>query len=225
MNVVTHRHSESKPWTYEDLNALQHDVKKEVRSGQPGKIIFSEVAPVITLGKRNTSEDLLLTPDEYKRRGISILEVSRGGRATYHGPGQWVVFIVEKLEKLTGDSRGVRKLVDGLFSAMLEVVREEFPGAEIREGKEAGIWSDAGEAGAKIAALGVQIEEGVVLHGFSVNVFRTSTSFQGLNPCGLTAPVGYLEDASERSPEVRSMVFLAWRDKLGAALKRSFPAL
>lgn len=220
--IEIHRHTLERPWTYRALDLLQSEIRTEVLAGKPGRILFSEVAPVITLGRRRTSEDLLFSPREYEKKGIELLEVSRGGRATYHGPGQWVVFVVGSLEKMTGDRRGVRKLVDGLFSVMLEVCRSRYPCAEIREGKEAGIWSEAGERGAKLAALGVQIERGVVLHGFSVNVFQTTTSFQGLNPCGLEAPVGYLESADLSETE-RERAFLEWRERIEAALQRRFP--
>lgn len=220
--IETHRHSEKDPWTYQRLDLLQGEIRDGVLEGKPGRILFSEVAPVITLGRRRTEEDLLADPEEYAKRGIQLMDVSRGGRATYHGPGQWVVFVVGSLETMTGDRRGVRKLVDGLFQAILEVCRMRFPAAEIREGKEAGIWTKSGGQASKVAALGVQIDRGVVLHGFSVNIFKTETSFYGLNPCGLQAPVGYLEPA-DLPVEMREQAFLDWRERIEISLRKQFP--
>lgn len=220
--IQTHRHSEKSPWTYRELDRLQGEIRDEVLSGKPGRILFSEVAPVITLGRSRTAEDLLLADAEYAKLGIELLNVSRGGRATYHGPGQWVVFIVGSLEAMTGDRRGVRKLVDGFFQAMLALCCTRFPRAEIRHGKEAGIWSEPGSTGVKLGALGVQIDRGVVLHGFSLNIFQTPTSFLGLNPCGLRAPVGYLE-TGVLSEVQREKAFLAWREKIEIVLLRHFP--
>ena len=212
-----HRHTEKSPWTYEALDVRQREIRDAVLAGERGVVLLSEVAPVVTLGRRKTHEDLLLPPGDYIRRGIALFEASRGGRATYHGPGQWVVFVVDSLERLTGDRRGVRKFVCALFNVALEICRERFPLAEIREGAEAGVWSEPGVRGLKLAAMGVQIDQGIVQHGFSLNVFSTPQSFFGINPCGLSAGVGFLESAS--SPE--SMEY--WRTRLERVLSSAFP--
>lgn len=216
-SIEVHRHSASSPWTYQQLDERQRSIRDEVLAGGKGKILFSEVAPVITLGRGRVEEDLLLPRAEYARKGVEIYETSRGGRATYHGPGQWVVFVVDSLERLTGDRRGVRKLVDGLFSVALEICREKFPRAEIREDCEAGVWSEPGAGGTKLAALGVRIDRGVVQHGFSLNIYETPTSFVGIHPCGLSLPVGYLES--------NEGAFLEWRERVERSLRGKFPAL
>lgn len=218
------RHTVSAPFSYSDLDRLQKLMRDEVLRGKAGGFIFAEVAPVITVGYRKTEEDLLLTSSEYATLGIERLDVRRGGRVTYHGPGQWVVFVVNSLERLTGDSRGVRKFVDALFSAVLSVVRQAFPDAEVREGKEAGVWTQAGEGGAKIAALGVQIDQGVTQHGLSLNVFPTSTSFQGIRPCGLDSKIAFLEPSLETA-EAKEKAFLFWGERLQRSLSQKFPAL
>jgi len=220
-SIEIHRHSVSNPWTYQKLDERQRAIRDEVLVGGKGMVLFSEVAPVITLGRGRVGEDLLLRHEEYSRMGVEIYETSRGGRATYHGTGQWVVFLVDSLERVTGDRRGVRKLVDGLFSVALEICRAKFPRAEIREDCEAGVWSEPGVGGAKLAALGVRIDRGVVQHGFSLNIFQTPTSFMGINPCGLAAPVGYLESADLSDAE-RERSFLAWRERIEEALLRRF---
>jgi lipoyl(octanoyl) transferase len=219
-SIEIHRHSAPHPWTYADLERRQSEVREGVAQGEPGRLIFSEVAPVVTLGFRRTEEDLLASREDFARRGVELLEVSRGGRATYHGPGQWVIFPVDTLERLTGDRRGVRKVVDLLLSAVAEAARTRFPLAEARDGKEAGLWTEPGPGGAKFAALGIRIVDGVVQHGISVNVFVTPESFAGIRPCGLDAGVAFLAESG--GPD-REEVFHAWQIRLERALVARFP--
>ena len=217
-----HRHTAAAPWTYADLERRQAEVRDEVTGGGPGRLIFSEVAPVVTLGFRKTTEDLLADHAEFDRRGVAVLEVTRGGRATYHGPGQWVVFPVESLERLTGDRRGVRKLVEGILDGVRAASRDRFPRAEIRGGKEAGVWTESGPRGAKFAALGIRVVDGVAQHGVCVNVFSTPESFAGIRPCGLDAAVAYLAGGPE-DPVERERSFLDRRARLERALLDRFP--
>lgn len=207
------RHAPDRPWTYARLDARQREIAARVRPAsepdspdsrdapqspatQPGAFLLSEVAPVITFGRRAGHAELLLPPADLARNGIELYETDRGGLATYHGPGQWVFFAVDRLERLTGDRRGVRKAVESLLETALQTARHYEPRAEIRAGTETGVWSSRG----KLAAVGVQIEHGVLLHGLSLNGFRTETSFRGLRPCGLDAPVDFLL-GEERGPQ------------------------
>ena len=199
-SVVVHRHTVASPWTYALLDAYQRLVATDVRAGRPGKLILSEVSPVITLGRRPCTEDLTLGAENLRALGIDTYASDRGGRATYHGPGQWVLFAVESLEVLTGDRRGVRKAVEALLEIARSVAKEYDSSAEIYEGTETGVWVTRGSGIAKVASVGVHIEQGVLLHGVAVNGYRTSTSFQGLKPCGLERPVAFLlEDSAEFS--------------------------
>jgi lipoate-protein ligase B len=188
--IEIRRHSEASPWTYGLLDARQREVASQIKQGGPGALLLSEVAPVITVGRRAAPTDLLIPRELLARAGVEVLPTDRGGLATWHGPGQWVLFAVDSLERLTGDRRGVRKAVDGLLSVALEVGKSFDPTAEIRSGAEMGVWTKRG----KFAALGVHIDQGVLLHGLSVNGFKTQTSFMGLRPCGLDLPVDYLID-------------------------------
>ncbi len=220
MSIEIHRHTPDHPWTYADLERRQSEIRADVARGEPGRLLFSEVAPVVTLGFRRTEEDLLFSAEDFARRGIPLLDVSRGGRATYHGPGQWVIFPIESLERLTGDRRGVRKVVETLLDAGREACLDRFPAAEIRSGKEAGLWTESGPRGAKFAALGIRILDGIVQHGLSVNVFPTPESFVGIRPCGLEAPVAFLTDLPDAD---RESVFLERRARLESALVTRWP--
>lgn len=189
--IEIRRHSAAEPWTYALLDRRQREIEREVLADDatPGAILLSEVAPVITVGRRTPESDVRGAP------GTDILRTDRGGFATYHGPGQWVLFVVDRLEPLTGDSRGVRRAVDGLLATALEAGREWDPTAEIRDGCDLGVWGARG----KFAAVGVHIENRVLLHGLSVNAFPTPQSFLGLRPCGLDKPVSYLLESRIQS--------------------------
>ncbi len=185
LDVITRRHNQKQPWTYGQLDALQREVADRVRNGGPGALILSEVAPIITVGRRTPSSDLPRAPSGSV---VETLQVSRGGLATYHGPGQWVAFAVDRLENLVDDPRGVRKMVCALLAAAAEVGRLYRQDVRVGEGEELGVWSAQG----KFAAVGIHISDGIVQHGLSLNGFRTETSFRGLRPCGLDRPVDYL---------------------------------
>jgi lipoate-protein ligase B len=181
------RHSLSSPWTYEKLDQRQREIASQLREGGQGALLVSELAPVITYGRRTPETDLISATD-LRSAEIERYSTDRGGLATYHGPGQWVVFPVDRLERLTGDPRGVRRSVESLLEIALEVGLLYDPTAHIRSQAELGVWTERG----KFAAVGVHIEGGVLLHGLAVNGIWTPTSFQGLRPCGLDLPVDFL---------------------------------
>ena len=173
----------SPDWSFADHLALEQDEVEAVASGQSsGSLLLSEVSPVLTQGRGSTDGDLWIDRAGFEARKIAILPVSRGGKTTYHGPGQWVLFPVSKLETLVGDTRGVRKVVCALLKIAQETADDFGLETEIREGAEAGLWTRKG----KLASLGIQIDQGIVRHGLSLNVYETEKSFFGIHPCGLT---------------------------------------
>lgn len=182
-------------WTYSALDALQRVLAHRVREGGPGALILSELAPVITLGRRADDTCFTLPHHRLLEQGVEIYPSDRGGLATYHGPGQWVLFPVYRLEDLTGDSRGVGHLVHGLLEIAHRVGQFYLPHPQKREGLHQGVWSPQG----KFASVGVHIQEGVVLHGLAINGFKTEQSFQGIKPCGLDAPVSFLLDQPDEA--------------------------
>ncbi|MFN7685415.1 MAG: lipoyl protein ligase domain-containing protein [Oligoflexia bacterium] len=189
--LVLRRHSLAEPWTYGLLDQAQRELQARLCAQDKirGAVFVSELAPVITLGRRECSQDLLVSPELLKKHGIELYPTDRGGRATYHGPGQWVVFVVDRLERLTGDPRGVRRAVEGLLELGRDLgLGAGLQGVEIRDGNETGVWTRRG----KLASVGVHIQKGILLHGLAINGFRTPESFFGLRPCGLDAQVDFL---------------------------------
>ncbi len=185
MKIEIHRNSESQPWTYSQLDLRQRELAQNISQGGEATLLLSELAPVITRGRRTPLTDLLPASPV---GNTEVLNIDRGGLATYHGPGQWVAFPIHRLEDSAGDSRGVHKIICKLLGAAAEVGRLYCEDVEIRSGAELGVWNAQG----KFAAAGVHIENGILLHGIAINGFRTPQSFVGLRPCGLDLPVSYL---------------------------------
>src|SRR3989344_3796394 len=189
--TLIHKHTPNRPFSYRDLDEIQRGIFDRIQQGGKGALLLSEVASVITCGRRTEAKDILLPEEMLKNLGIDLFPTDRGGLATYHGPGQWVLFPVERLEVLTGDPRGVRKVIEALLETALEVVHDFDPLAKIEWGPRTGVWGKKG----KYAAVGIHVEKGVVLHGMALNVYRTSESFLGIRPCGLDASPAFLASA------------------------------
>ena len=198
--IETHRDSPQKPWTYAQLDAYQRKIAKNIQqqTNTPGVLILSEVAPVITLGHRIRKNTNLFGP-------LPVYPTDRGGLETYHGPGQWLIFPVDHLTNLTGDSIGVRLVVHGLLEIALELGKSYNSKAEIKKnGSATGCWLPQG----KYASVGIHIEKGILLHGLAINIFQTQNSFLGIRPCGLDASPAYLLGTANIQE------FLNIRDKL-----------
>jgi lipoyl(octanoyl) transferase len=177
-----------------------------VRAGEASELIWLlEHPPLFTAG---TSAD----PAELTNpMGFPVFEAGRGGRYTYHGPGQRVGYLVLDLEKR---GRDIRNFVHSLEGWMIAALAEL--GVEARrEPGRIGIWTGEGPDEAKIGAIGVRVRRWVTMHGFAINVAPDLAHFGGIVPCGI-AEYG-----------VTSLAKLgrdASLDRVDAALKRAFPA-
>jgi len=133
--------------------------------------------PVITLGHRRLREQLLVSPLERQERGIELVEVKRGGGATYHGPGQLVAYpIFASLLRRAG----VREFITRLEEVMIRVCRDFAVPAERQTGLP-GAWVQE----RKIGAVGIAVHRGVSLHGCALNVNVDLRPFASIVPCGL----------------------------------------
>ena len=136
-----------------------------------------EHPPLFTAG---TSAD----PAElFNPQGFDVVEAGRGGRYTYHGPGQRVGYLMLDLE---ARGRDIRRFVDCLEGWMIDALAIVDVDAR-REPGRIGIWTGTGPAEAKIGAIGVRVKRWVTLHGFSINVAPDLTHFSGIVPCGIEA--------------------------------------
>ena len=134
-----------------------------------------EHPPLFTAG---TSAD----PAElFNPQGFDVVEAGRGGRYTYHGPGQRVGYLMLDLE---ARGRDIRRFVHSLEGWMIAALGQL--GVEARrECGRIGIWTGIGANEAKIGAIGVRVKRWVTLHGFSINVAPDLTHFSGIVPCGI----------------------------------------
>jgi len=139
----------------------------------PDTLLLLEHHPVYTKGRRTERADLPMGEEWYLAQGIEVHASDRGGRVTYHGPGQLVGYPVMKV-------RSVRDYVCALERAVVAALGALGVKADCRDGLT-GVW--AGEA--KIGSIGVHVSRGVTTHGFAVNVDNDLQPFDYVVPCGI----------------------------------------
>jgi lipoate-protein ligase B len=153
---------------------LQDRVRTARQEGAiPDSLLLLEHDPVYTKGRRSAPADLPMGEDWYRAQGIEVAETSRGGRVTYHGPGQLVGYPIMAI----GD---VIEYVRTMERAVIGALADEGVEAGVREGLT-GIW--VGER--KIGSIGVHVSRGVTMHGFAVNVDCDLQPFEWIVPCGI----------------------------------------
>ena len=147
-----------------------------VGGGRPDTVLLLEHRPVYTLGRRTDPSHWGGQEESLRRLGADLHWVNRGGSVTYHGPGQIVVY---PILKLTDHARGPKQFVRLLEETVLRVLKQWGIAGRRVDGRP-GVW--IGEA--KIASVGIRIEQGVTLHGFSLNVAMDLSPFRLIQPCG-----------------------------------------
>jgi lipoyl(octanoyl) transferase len=153
--------------------------------GAPELIWLLEHPPLYTAG---TSAD----PAElFNPQGFPVFEAGRGGRYTYHGPGQRVGYVLLDLDRR---GRDIRRFVHSLEGWIIAALGELGVEAYRAEGR-IGIWVRRGETEAKVGAIGVRVRKWVSLHGFSLNIVPELSHFSGIVPCGIAEfPVTSLDE-------------------------------
>ncbi len=150
-----------------------------VRGEIPDTLVVVEHPPTITLGRHADERDVLSGRDELTRRGIEVVRTDRGGRATYHGPGQVVVYPIVSIDAL---GIGVKSWVCLLEAAILDTLIDYGIEGQ-RRPATAGIWTPAG----KIASIGLRIARGVSYHGLALNTDLDTSVFADIVTCGVRA--------------------------------------
>ena len=176
---------------YREAAALQERLRERVRNGElPELMLALEHPPVYTVGRRSEEGELPFGEDFYRDRGIDIVRTPRGGKLTYHGPGQLVGYPIMRVSSVPDYILTMeRAIVAALADAGLE--------AHTKRGhKHVGVW--VGER--KLASVGVHISHGVSAHGFAVNVTNDLAPFTWVVACGLPS-VAMTSVAQEGSPE------------------------
>ncbi len=167
---------------------LQRRLRERRQHGELADVLLLlEHPPVYTRGRRATAAELPMGVDWYEAQGIEVRDTDRGGRVTYHGPGQLVAYPIVSLEPYGGD---VLEYVRRLEQAMIAAIGDFGVEAGLLEG-ETGVWVHGdrpahGEGRArKIGAIGLHISRGVTTHGLAINVNNDLQPFEWVVPCGI----------------------------------------
>jgi lipoyl(octanoyl) transferase len=163
---------------YTDGVAIQETLRERRIAGElPDTLLLLEHPPVYTRGRRSGAEDLPFGEDFYRAKGIEVHTTDRGGRLTYHGPGQLVGYPIMAIDDIGAYLRTME-------AAIIAALAEEGVSGRSRhdEGIDyTGVW--VGER--KIASIGVHVSRGVTTHGFAVNVDNDLDAFSSVVACGL----------------------------------------
>lgn len=191
---------------YEEGLAMQRQYHSDVVAGvRPNSVIFLEHPSVYTAGKRT---------QEFERPidGTRVIDVDRGGRITWHGPGQLVGYPIIKLLKPT-ELVGFVRTLEGV---LIELCAQFAISAIQIEGRS-GVWVSDQNGDRKIAAIGIRVASKVTMHGFALNVNPDLSAFRQIVPCGINdaavtsmaAELGQAIEITQVSPILEKYLHLA----------------
>lgn len=191
---------------YERAWQIQRTVHAEVADGsRPNTLMLLQHPPVFTAGRRTLDHE---RPSD----GTPVIDVDRGGKITWHGPGQIVGYPIVRL----ANRLDVVGFVREIETALIAVCNEFGIGAE-RYSERSGVWLRDERGDRKIAAIGIRYAKGVTMHGFALNVNPDLSWFDRIVPCGLpdatatsmSAELGHNVSIEEVIPVVERHVYEA----------------
>lgn len=163
---------------YGPVLSLQRELHSLRRLGKvPDLLLSLEHEPVVTLGRAANEKDLLFPAEEIRKMGVEVFSVERGGQATYHGPGQLVLYPIVNLKEL---GVGLREYVGKLEEVMIRAAAA-FGVRLFRRPGYPGAWHERG----KVGFIGICVQGWVAFHGLALNVNLQPNGFQWIVPCGL----------------------------------------
>lgn len=190
------------------------DRQKEIASARiadrcPDHLVFTEHPPTITIGRSGGTGDFRVPARELENQGVEVVRIDRGGRATFHGPGQLVMYPILKLF-----SRDLHDYMTSLLNLVAEVLHTYHLSPEFKA-DQPGIWV----GGAKIASVGIAIRKWVTYHGIALNVNCDLSGFDLIVPCGqdterittMSREIGYDVDL----PELKQRLTVSFRRHFG----------
>jgi lipoyl(octanoyl) transferase len=185
--------------SYGDALLVQRDCARAVAEGGEETLLLLEHEPVFTLGRNASPADVLMNEARREAEGIEVFETDRGGKVTYHGPGQLVGYPILNLDP---DRRDVKAYVTDLEETLIRTLTTYGISAarSPRKDRVTSVWV----GNDKIAAIGVHISRWITTHGFALNVTDEPLSrFAGIVPCGITdGGVTSIERALGRAPSL-----------------------
>ena len=159
---------------YEEAWEIQRTIHWEVSSGtRPDTVLLLEHVPVYTAGKRTEGV-------EYPQDGTPVIETDRGGKITWHGPGQLVGYPIMQLPRPIDVVGYVRWLEQVLIDSIAE-----FGLATERVEGRSGVWAPVGDTHVKVAAIGIRVSEHTTMHGFALNCNNSLAPYETIIACGI----------------------------------------
>ena len=156
------------------MKVLEQRVK-DVLSGEKKELLWIiEHNHVYTAGTSSNKEDLL-------NPNIHVVQTNRGGKHTYHGPGQKVVYFVLDLNKR---GKNIKKLISNIENCIIEVLHE-YNIKSFADKKNIGIWVNDKDKTKKVGAIGIKVKKWIAYHGFSLNISNDLNKFNSIIPCGI----------------------------------------
>ncbi|MCM8795105.1 MAG: lipoyl(octanoyl) transferase LipB [Candidatus Omnitrophica bacterium] len=169
-----------------------YEVKKEIIAFG---LILCQHYPVITLGRTAKKENILISEEELKNKGIAVYVTQRGGDVTYHGPGQLLVYPIFNLSYLKKDIHWFLRRLEGL---LINLFFDFGLNTQRRRGLT-GVW--VGEK--KIASIGIAIKNWITFYGLSINIKKNDLdNFRFIRPCGMDIEMTTLEESLNKEVEV-----------------------
>jgi len=164
-----------KPVDYaKSMRILEQRVQDVLLDKKDEFLWIIEHTPVYTAGTSSKDIDLLV-------KNLNVIKTNRGGKHTYHGPGQKVVYFVLNLNKREKD---IRKLVNKIENCIIEILKE-FKVKSYTDKKNIGIWVKNKNNLMKIAAIGIRVKKWIAYHGFSINISNDLSKYKNIVPCGI----------------------------------------
>jgi lipoyl(octanoyl) transferase len=156
------------------LKFLEKRVEDVIHGKKPELLWILEHKPIFTAGTRSKENEIL-------NKKISVSKTSRGGKITYHGPGQKVVYFVLNLNERGKDIRKLIKLIENCIIKILK----EYGIKSFNDKKNIGIWVSVNGNAKKVAAIGIRVKKWIAFHGFSINISNDLEVYKNIVPCGI----------------------------------------
>jgi lipoyl(octanoyl) transferase len=202
---------------YDEALALQLDLREARQAGAiPDVLALLEHPAVYTRGRRTRDGELPLGDAFYAQQGIEIVDVRRGGRVTYHGPGQLVGYTIVAIDDVVAFVRLLEQaIVDALAAEGIDAHARPQDGPDYT-----GVWVGAD----KIASIGLHVSRGVAIHGFAINADNDLEPFSWVVPCGLPdvrmTSIGALTGRTDTLPALRERMAAAFTSRHHATARR-----
>tara|TARA_B100001996_G_C18453290_1_gene513103 strand:+ start:40 stop:657 length:618 start_codon:yes stop_codon:yes gene_type:complete len=158
----------------ESMDALEQRVEDVLLGKKKELLWIIEHNSVYTAGTSSNENDLL-------NKNINVIKTNRGGKYTYHGPGQKVVYFVLDLNTR---KKNIKNLINNIEKCIIEVLKE-YKITSYADKNNIGIWVDHKNKPKKIAAIGVKVRKWIAYHGFSLNVANDLSKYKNIIPCGI----------------------------------------